>query len=1787
MQIRTEPFRDFYDIYEDLGSGQFAIVRRCREASTNLEYAAKFVAKRRPNSSSRKGLFREKILQEIEILSELKHNNIISLHEVFETDHEIILVLELVKGGELFEFISEKDHLSESDAAKFITQILEGVSHFHARNIVHLDLKPENVMLLDRDDCLIKIIDFGISRKLKPGEKVMETYGTPEFVAPEIIQYQPISTATDMWSIGVITYILLSGASPFLGDSKQETFANITNIDYSFDDEYFGHTSDLAKDFISRLFVKDVRKRATVKDCLEHPWIKPRRQTDEDLRRQAQINIEQFKSYQARRRWKVQMKCESRTVRTVTTKYRDSEGNIKSKRRAELSGKSVLYEGEYSETDSEPESDRPREPLVKNLGVFESGQLDDIRLGIDSIKIGNHRASSDDPAMSQRQKLLNIPNIELKPIKVTEFNESLDGDSDENESVNDSSKLQAKIDSHLGLNKTAEVIDNNQNIISDETKVDEKSDFRIIDSHDEKTGLAVRTSIENKMKTNENVKVCKADNVDVQETDDAIVKKITTKTKTTKKVVKTTTTTTTKKTIGSGNNINRVSLGQNLYKNENDFVLTALFYAAETGDYFNLKQLLQIAPIDVNKTNQNRETAVHIAAQNGQLEILKLLNQFKTNLHARDINEENAIHFCSRCNNVENSKPIISYLVKNGVSLNSQNKNGETPLHIASRYGCIELVRILCEYGANLDIQDDQLETALHVACWNGFPEIVKCLCHYGCDVNLKNKEGETGLIVACARGCIESVKTLTEHKADLNCRDNRRNTALHWAVKRHFNMIALLLINAECNMDLLDSNGESALHIACRQNLLPVVQTMCSLGCRVDIKNKNEMTPLHTATERNDIDAVRCLCLAGLDLSIKNRDGYTAEQLAINLKHSNIANLLNSLRRDENRGMFIEQLDATNDVLRRIKVKVFGSSNVGKTTLIDSMNCSYLNSFFRKTRLSTNTKPQKNYGRKRNVLEKINTHQIHTDALDINDLVIEPEKINKTNILDNYDLVNQNYTKGIQTTQCTFSGSHFTLWEYSGYEPYKNFYDQFIDQSCYIHLILYKINETQDDCFKECVKWLEYLRSRLVKNTLNQVNLSLNSLDHNATSISNLDDNFSHSIKVVFVGTHSDLEPDSSEKANNLKNLLENYYTNDDIFDLSERHYLLDSRAAWESEIKLLIQKLVKLKQSVLEFLPRCTMLLNRTLFHIQNWRKLLQPQQGLVTPPSTPTINSKNFSFFPPVSNTYPVMTWKYFIDQIRDLINPLASDEHLIRLKSQLELMGEIVCIKKSEQDLLVCFQPEWLFKILGRLFTHERFYQSINLNGIFKLNDLSEIFQDLCPNINLIKDILISFDLCTEFEDSQNGDLLYEFSTLNFLSEPLPLAFQNVKNFPHQNAQFVSHGFHIKQSLYHLNRPLQKLSMNSSMTQSIMMLPIVKPSQLSNIFFKLQIFLRHLTCNFEDNVKKLRVDTPTRVHKPLARAQSKLDTLLDSPESNSSYPNTANSTMNILKFNKNFKFLPPVNHGTLIDLDLYQTRYCSRLTRKSCFIEALLSLDHLNGDYIELRACAPDTHREELFYFVQDLYTVIEHVILDICPNINLEKNYLLFKPVRLPVKTGIIGHELIYSNKDLILLQMENKVKFESVFLDLVCCGSELIRKNLSLGMDLSVNKMAIYTRKMLCKMLDKVDPMGRDWSILAFLLGLQDYLKNLDEENTPISTTPTNSISSSTCLKSSKCEFVLNEWFKLRPEQANVKNLLSKIRDLGRLDVYEMVLNTVNLFNANTQRDSGIQNSNQTLASIK
>ncbi|XP_072868325.1 death-associated protein kinase 2 isoform X4 [Chlorocebus sabaeus] len=274
-----EPFKqqkveDFYDIGEELGSGQFAIVKKCREKSTGLEYAAKFI-KKRQSPASRRGVSREEIEREVSILRQVLHHNVITLHDVYENRTDVVLILELVSGGELFDFLAQKESLSEEEATSFIKQILDGVNYLHTKKIAHFDLKPENIMLLDKNIPIphIKLIDFGLAHEIEDGVEFKNIFGTPEFVAPEIVNYEPLGLEADMWSIGVITYILLSGASPFLGDTKQETLANITAVSYDFDEEFFSQTSELAKDFIRKLLVKETRKRLTIQEALRHPWI--------------------------------------------------------------------------------------------------------------------------------------------------------------------------------------------------------------------------------------------------------------------------------------------------------------------------------------------------------------------------------------------------------------------------------------------------------------------------------------------------------------------------------------------------------------------------------------------------------------------------------------------------------------------------------------------------------------------------------------------------------------------------------------------------------------------------------------------------------------------------------------------------------------------------------------------------------------------------------------------------------------------------------------------------------------------------------------------------------------------------------------------------------------------------------------------------------------------------------------------------------------------------------------------------------------------------------------------------------------------------------------------------------------------------------------------------------------------------------------------------------------------------------------------------------------------------
>ncbi|XP_006808157.1 death-associated protein kinase 3-like [Neolamprologus brichardi] len=268
--FKQQKVEDFYEIGEELGSGQFAIVKQCREKTTGLEFAAKFIKKRQSMASSR-GVRRDEIEREVNILQQIQHPNIVMLHDVYENRTDVVLILELV--SDMYLVLSWKKHGSVRFELGWVWDKLE--------------IKPENIMLLDKNTPLprIKLIDFGLAHKIEAGVEFKNIFGTPEFVAPEIVNYEPLGLEADMWSIGVITYILLSGASPFLGDTKQDTLGNISAINYEFDEEFFCHTSKRAKSFISQLLEKDKKKRLTIQDALNHPWIKSNENKEENKAR--------------------------------------------------------------------------------------------------------------------------------------------------------------------------------------------------------------------------------------------------------------------------------------------------------------------------------------------------------------------------------------------------------------------------------------------------------------------------------------------------------------------------------------------------------------------------------------------------------------------------------------------------------------------------------------------------------------------------------------------------------------------------------------------------------------------------------------------------------------------------------------------------------------------------------------------------------------------------------------------------------------------------------------------------------------------------------------------------------------------------------------------------------------------------------------------------------------------------------------------------------------------------------------------------------------------------------------------------------------------------------------------------------------------------------------------------------------------------------------------------------------------------------------------------------------
>eukprot|EP00756_Hemistasia_phaeocysticola_P037363 Hpha_TRINITY_DN16692_c1_g1::TRINITY_DN16692_c1_g1_i4::g.180253::m.180253/K08794/CAMK1; calcium/calmodulin-dependent protein kinase I len=269
---------DDYDLGEFLGKGTFATVKQGVNKTTGQKVAVKIIDKNNIDVKI------ESLKTEVKILMNVKHENIVNLLDVFEDDGKVYLIMELMVGGELFDRICNDypNGYSEKQASELIRQMIVAVQYFHGKGIIHRDLKPENLLFATKEDSsLIKISDFGLA-KIWSGDTLVKTAcGSPNYVAPEVLlnDMRGYTFAVDMWSLGVILYVLLCGFCPFFDENTPALFRAITQGNYSFPSPYWDDISEEAKELIRHMLVVNPQKRMTPEEALEHPWIKSNQHT--------------------------------------------------------------------------------------------------------------------------------------------------------------------------------------------------------------------------------------------------------------------------------------------------------------------------------------------------------------------------------------------------------------------------------------------------------------------------------------------------------------------------------------------------------------------------------------------------------------------------------------------------------------------------------------------------------------------------------------------------------------------------------------------------------------------------------------------------------------------------------------------------------------------------------------------------------------------------------------------------------------------------------------------------------------------------------------------------------------------------------------------------------------------------------------------------------------------------------------------------------------------------------------------------------------------------------------------------------------------------------------------------------------------------------------------------------------------------------------------------------------------------------------------------------------------
>ncbi|CAH0513625.1 unnamed protein product [Peronospora belbahrii] len=305
----NQRFVDVYTLGKELGAGTFSVVREATHNTTGERFAIKCIKRAQLTADDLQAL-----VAEVKILREMQHPHIVKLYDVFQEENYFFLVTEFMAGGELFERIVKKNFYTEREARDLVKVLLETIAFCHDANVVHRDLKPENLLLSSaEDDADIKLADFGFAKKtaIQTRDAGLSTAcGTPGYVAPEILMSEPYGKEVDIWSCGVITYILLCGYPPFHHDNQNVLFRLIKAGRYEFDSPYWDDVSAEAKDLISKMLILAPAERWSARQLLDHPWIAADAVKDVQLT----TALQELRKFNARRKFRAAVSTVKATI---------------------------------------------------------------------------------------------------------------------------------------------------------------------------------------------------------------------------------------------------------------------------------------------------------------------------------------------------------------------------------------------------------------------------------------------------------------------------------------------------------------------------------------------------------------------------------------------------------------------------------------------------------------------------------------------------------------------------------------------------------------------------------------------------------------------------------------------------------------------------------------------------------------------------------------------------------------------------------------------------------------------------------------------------------------------------------------------------------------------------------------------------------------------------------------------------------------------------------------------------------------------------------------------------------------------------------------------------------------------------------------------------------------------------------------------------------------------------------------------------------------------------------